>query len=254
MTEKILKAVIVDDETTSRNVLADYLKRFCSGVQVVGEADSVATALPVIRKQSPDIVFLDVEMPRGNGFDLLEQLPDARFDTVFVTAYDHYAIQALNWSASYYLLKPLSIDELKAAVEKIQHQRARSAQTPSSAVLMENLMARHARNRKLVLPLIDGFEVVRLEDIVSCEANDNFTNFHFAGKPRLMICRNLRFYEEILQDSGFMRVHKSFMINLDHVVKYNKGKGGQVTMTDGSVISVSPQKKEQLMEWFERGR
>jgi two-component system LytT family response regulator len=254
MAENKLKAVIVDDESTSRNVLRDYLSRFCEGVEIVGEGDSVATAAPVIRKQKPDVVFLDIEMPRGNGFDLLEEVSDISFDTVFVTAYDSYAIQALNWSAAYYLLKPLSIDELKMAVEKIRQQKMKQTQTPSSSVLLENLLAKNARNRKLVLPLLEGFEVVKLEDIVSCEANDNFTDFHFVGKPRLMICRNLRFYEEILQESGFMRVHKSFIINLDHVVKYNKGKGGQVTMTDGSVISVSPQKKELLLEWFEKGR
>jgi two-component system, LytTR family, response regulator len=249
-----IRAVLVDDELTSRNVLRDYLLRFCDGVEVVGEGDSVATAVPVIKELKPDVVFLDVEMPRGNGFDLLEQLSEMSFDTIFVTAYDQYAIQALNWSAAYYLLKPLSIDELKLAVDKVRELRIKKVSPIPHAILLENLQRKNVRSRKLVLPMLEGFEVVNIEDIVYCAANDNFTDFHFVNKPRLMICRNLRFYEDLLHENDFMRTHKSFMINLDHVVKYNRGKGGQVTMTNGTVLPVSPQKKDLFMDWFERGR
>lgn len=250
----MLKAVIVDDERASRNVLADYIRKYCPGVSVAAEADSVQTALPLIRQHVPDVVFLDVEMPRGNGFDLLEQIGDIHFETVFVTAFDHYAIQAIQYSAAYYLLKPVSIDDLVAAMEKIRRQREKHEPAFHTRVLLENIRAAGAQQKKIVLPLIDGFEVVTVGDIVYCTANDNFTDFHFTAHPKRMICRTLKFYEELLEDSGFLRVHKSHLVNLGHVVKYTRGKGGQLTMSDGSVITVSPQKKEQLLQHFERGK
>ncbi len=249
-----MKAIIVDDEQTSRNVLREYVAKYCDDVKVVAEADSVQSALPEIRRHNPDIVFLDVEMPKGNGFDLLEQVGQVNFETVFVTAFDHYAIQALNYSAAYYLLKPVSIDELITAVDKIRKQREKNVSAPHARVILENIHALGAQQKKIVLPLLEGFEVVRIEEIVSCEAHDNFTDFHFTSRPKMMICRTLKFYEELLQESGFLRVHKSHLINLDHVAKYTRGKGGILTMTDGSEIGVSPQKRELLMEKFEKGR
>lgn len=251
----MLKAILVDDEVTSRNVLRDYLRKYCPDVSVVAEADAVDTALPLIRQHQPDILFLDVEMPRGNGFDLLERLgDDVSFETVFVTAYDHYAIQALNYSAAYYLLKPVSIDDLIAAVEKLKKQREKSSASFHTSVILENIHAATAQQKKIVLPLIEGFEVVKIGDIVCCTAHDNFTDFQFVAKPKMMICRTLKFYEDLLAESGFMRVHKSHLINLEHVAKYHRGKGGEITMSDGSVVPVSPQKKDAFMERFERGR
>lgn len=249
-----LKAILVDDEATSRNVLREYIQRYCPQLQVVAEAESVQTALPVIENHQPDILFLDVEMPMGNGFDLLEQLEDANFDTIFVTAYDHYAIQALNYSASYYLLKPVSIDELIAAVEKVIKQRQKPENQNFRQVLLENFHQPNFQQKKIVLPLMEGFEVVKIEDIVACEAHDNFTDFYFTNRSKMMICRSLKFYEELLQESGFLRVHKSHLINLEHVVKYNRGKGGIVTMSNGQEIAVSAQKKDAFLERFERGR
>lgn len=250
----LMKAILVDDEASSRNVLRDYLRKYCPDVTVVAEADSVDTALPQIRHHQPDILFLDVEMPRGNGFDLLEQVGDIAFETVFVTAFDHYAIQALNYSAAYYLLKPVSIDDLILAVEKIKKQREKTRASFHTSVILENIHAATAQQKKIVLPLMEGFEVVKIGDIVSCEAHDNFTDFHFSNRPKMMICRSLKFYEDLLAESGFMRIHKSHLINLEHVLKYLRGKGGEITMSDGMVVPVSPQRKEALLERFERGR
>lgn len=250
----MLKAIIVEDESMSRDILAGYLSRYCPDVSLVAQADSVQSGIAAINRHKPDIVFLDVEMPKGNGFDLLEQLSDINFETVFVTAYGHYAMKALNYSAAYYILKPVSIDELIAAVDKIKLQRQKSSGSLHTRILLENIQARHLQNYKIVLPLLDGFEVVNIQDIVHCQANDNFTDFHMADKQKKMICRTLKFYEELLGESGFLRVHKSHLINLDHIVKYTRGKGGQVTMADGSVIDVSPNKKDELMVKFEKGR
>lgn len=250
----MLKAIIVDDEKISRDILNDYLVKYCPDVEVMEQCDSVKTGLQAIEKHQPDILFLDVEMPKGNGFDLLEQVKDINFETVFVTAFDNYAIQALNYSAAYYILKPVSIDELVTAVDKIKTQKQKSKAGFHTKVLLENIKAKALDQHKIVLPLQDGFEVVNLKEVIHCDAHDNFTDFYFVSKPKMMICRTLKFYEELLGDSGFMRVHKSHLINLEHVHKYKKGKGGQLTMSNGSVIDVSPNKKEDLMQHFEKGK
>jgi two-component system LytT family response regulator len=250
----MLKAIIVDDEKISRDILNDYIAKYCPDVKVCERCDSVMTGLKAIDKHHPDIVFLDVEMPKGNGFDLLEQAKDISFETIFVTAFDNYAIQALNYSAAYYILKPVSIDELVIAVDKIKAQKQKNAPGIHTKVLLENIKTKTIAQHKIVLPLQDGFEVVSLKDIVHCDAHDNFTDFHFVSGQKMMICRTLKFYEELLSESGFMRVHKSHLINLDHVMKYKRGKGGQLTMSNGAVIDVSPNKKDELMEQFEKGK
>ncbi len=250
----MLKAVIVEDEAISREILAGYLSKYCPDVKLMAQADSVQTGLEAIKIHQPDILFLDVEMPRGNGFDLLEQVSEINFETVFITAFSNYAIKALNYSAAYYILKPVSIEELVGAVQKIKQQRARREVPVHTRVLLDNIQRNHPAQYKIVLPMQDGFEVVQVKDIVHCKANDNFTDFFFLGRQKKMICRTLKFYEDLLSGSGFMRVHKSHLINLDHIVKYTRGKGGQLTMTDGSVVDVSPNKKEELLLQFEKGR
>lgn len=249
-----LRTIIVDDEVSSRNVLREYLRKYCPAVDFIGEAENVQSALKLIKENKPDLIFLDVEMPGGNGFDLLEQAGEIRFETIFVTAFDHYAIQALNYSAAYYLLKPVSIDELIAAVARVEKLKNENQTSYNTQVILDNLKASEAQQKKIVLPLLQGFEVVKLENIIVCEAYDNFTNFYFEKHPKTMICRNLKFYEDLLDNSGFMRIHKSYIINLEHVVKYTRGKGGIVTMTGGMEVPVSPNKKDLLLENFERGR
>lgn len=248
-----LKALIVDDETASRETLANYLQKYCSDVLVAATADSVKTALAAIEKHRPDVVFLDVEMPFGNAFDLLEQVKDIQFETVFVTAFSNYALKAINFSAAYYILKPIDIDELVAAVEKIKKAKQEKNHALHTQVLIENIHTANKQLHKLVLPVLEGFEVVQVKDIVRCEANDNFTDFIFSGGQRLLICRTLKFYEQTLEGFGFLRVHKSHLINLQYVKKYKRGKGGQVLMADGSEIEVSPNKKDEFLAVFTEG-
>lgn len=250
----MLKAIIVEDESISRQILASYLERYCPDVMLVAQAEDIQSGIVAIQKHQPDILFLDVEMPKGNGFDLLEQVGEINFETVFVTAFGNYAIKALNYSAAYYILKPVSIEDLVAAVDKIRQKKQKEQPSISTKILLENIHTSGLQNYKIVLPLQDGFDVVNIKDIIHCKANDNFTDFFFLNKPKKMICRTLKFYEELLAESGFMRVHKSHLINLDHIVKYTRGKGGQLTMADGSVIDISPNKKEELMVKFTKGR
>lgn len=245
----MLKAVIIDDERDSREILAAYLKRYCQDVDVCGFGESVVTGLEVIRKHDPDIVFLDIEMPYGNGFDLLHQAEPASFETVFVTAFDNYAIQALNQSAAYYLLKPIDIDELSKAVEKIQKERMNGLPR-HAGVLLENLKNTTPQLQKVMLPTLEGFEVVSVQSILYCEAVDNFTRFHFDDRKELLICRTLKHYEEVLSAHNFIRIHRSYVVNPEFVIRYNKGKGGTVTMKNNRELDVSPNRKSDLLRFF----
>jgi len=248
----MLKAVIIEDEKVSREVLANYIKKYCPDVDVLGSAEDISRGIACINKYNPDIVFLDIEMPKGNGFDLLEKIGNITFETIFVTAFSNYAIRALNLSAAYYILKPVSIDELVKAVEKVKKLRLEKTQRSPTRVLLENLQTSVKQNKKIVLPLLDGFEMVEVKDIVWCGANDNFTTFHFLSGKSMMICRTLKFYQELLADYDFVRVHKSHMINKHHIVKYHKGKGGSITMADGANLDVSPGYKDNLMNELEK--
>ncbi len=247
-----LKAVIVEDEESGRETLKNYLSTYCKDVELVGMADSVKSGVPLIKEKNPDIVFLDVEMPYGNGFDLLEQFDNIQFEVVFVTAFSQYAIKALNLSASYYILKPVDIDELVAAVEKIKEKKLSKSEMPShTKVLIDNLKSINNQSKKIILPILEGFEVISISEVIRCEAQDNFTQFHLKSGKKLLICRTLKFYEECLVDFDFVRIHKSHLINMQYVIKYTKGKGGFITMSDGSQVDVSPNKRDEFLMKFE---
>lgn len=249
----MLKAIIVEDEASSRETLRNYLAKYCQDVAVVAEAGNVKEGLEAIRKHDPHLVFLDVEMPYGNAFDLLENIDhEIGFEIIFVTAYSDYAIQALNFSAAYYILKPVDIDELVKAVDKIRASFEQKQNSFRTRILIENMKIENKQLQKLALPLIDGFEVARLKDIVRCEAKDNFTEFYFLDGRKLLICRTLKFYESVLQEYDFLRLHKSHLINLQYIVRYKKGKGGQVIMSDGKAVDVSQNRKKQLLERFKQ--
>jgi two-component system LytT family response regulator len=245
-----MKAVIIDDEKDSRNILANYLTKYCPDVTVCGFGESVATGLEEIKRHHPDIVFLDIEMPYGNGFDLLDKIEDITFETVFVTAFNNYAIQALNQSAAYYLLKPIDIDELIKAVEKIRKERSEQNYTQHARVLLEN--KKPGANQKIMLPTLEGFEIVNINAILYCEAADNFTKFYFEQGQPLLICRTLKYFEDVLKNHHFLRIHRSYLINPDFVVRYSKGKGGYVTMKNNQELEISVNKKQEFLDMFER--
>ena len=246
----MLKAVIVEDERASRETLETYLAKYCPDIDVAGSGDSVQTGLQAIQKHKPDVVFLDVEMPFGNAFDLLEQVENIQFQTIFVTAYSHYAIKALNFSASYYLLKPIDIDELITAVEKVKENHKQGDSLLQTRVLIDNMRTLNQQSHKVVLPVLDGFDVVQVKDIIRCQANGNFTDFFLLDESKKMICRSLKFYEEILSELGFIRVHKSHLVNMEYIGSYKKGKGGQLIMKNGDTIDVSPGRKRDLLDKF----
>jgi len=245
-----MKAVIIDDEKDSREILANYLNKYCPTVKVCGFGESVDTGLQAIEMHQPDVVFLDIEMPYGNGFDLLDKAKNITFETVFVTAFNHYAMQALNQSAAYYLLKPIDIEELIKAVDKITAERASQNYTEHARVLLENLRTESHHNQKLMLPTLEGFEIVNVRDIIYCEAVDNFTRFYFEKGNSLLICRTLKYFEDLLSEFKFFRIHRSYVINPEYVVRYSKGKGGYVTMKNNKELEISPTKKKDFLEIF----
>lgn len=244
----MMNAVIVDDEKDARQILANYLSKYCPDVKVCGFGESVSTGIEAIQMHQPDIVFLDIEMPFGNGFDLLDKISDITFETVFVTAFDNYAIQALNQSAAYYLLKPIDIDELIKAVEKIKKERASENYIQHARVLLENIKT--DSQQKVMLPTMEGFEIVAISSILYCEAADNFTHFHFDDKRSLLICRTLKYFEEVLKCHNFLRIHRSYIINPQHVLRYSKGRGGFVTMKNSKELEISPNKKKEFLALF----
>lgn len=241
-----LKTIIVEDEETSREILRNYLKKYCPKVELVGEASNIEDALSLIRNETLDLVFLDVEMPKGNAFDLLEQVGDRSFETVFVTAYNQYAIEALNTHASYYLLKPVSIDELIKAVDYV-------AQIKEKESALENkvLTAFSSENQgKITIPVQDGFEVLEAASILYCQADDNYTQIFLATGGKKLVSKTLKYFEDALTDFGFARVHKSYLVNINEVTGYRKGKGGTVVLSSGKEVMVSASQKANLLAYF----
>lgn len=240
-----LRAIVVEDEKTSREILKNYIAKYCPKVEVMGEAANVDEALVLIRNHELDMVFLDVEMPYGNAFDLLDKVGDRTFETVFVTAYDHYAIDALNAHASYYLLKPIDIDKLIEAVDYVSEIKEKENSLQNTVLKPKQAQVAG----KITIPLQNGFEVLQIEDILYCKADDNYTQI-FVGEKKKLVSKTLKYFEDILTENGFARVHKSYLVNVNAITQYNKGKGGSVVLRNGKEIMVSPSKKKQLLSYF----
>ncbi|HNP67799.1 MAG TPA: LytTR family DNA-binding domain-containing protein [Aequorivita sp.] len=240
-----LNAIIVEDEETSREILKKYLAKYCPNIILKGEAANVDEALVLIRNNDLDVVFLDVEMPFGNAFDLLDKVGDRQFETVFVTAYNHYAIDALNAHASYYLLKPISIDKLIEAVDYVSEIKTKENNLQNS--ILKPLQTQVAG--KITIPLQNGFEVLQMEEILYCQADDNYTQIYLKKGKRL-VSKTLKYFEDSLSENGFARVHKSYLVNVNEITEYKKGKGGSVVLSSGKEIMVSPSRKKELLAYF----
>jgi two-component system LytT family response regulator len=247
-----IRTLLVDDEELSRLTLSNFINKYTPEIQIEAEAENIKQAKQLILELKPDLVFLDVEMPFGNAFDLLEELSEIDFQVVFVTAYSHYALKALNFSASYYLLKPIDIDELVAAVAKVKEHLNDKQHKLHTEILLQNIKNENSLQR-LVLPMLEGFEVVKTKDIVLCRADGNYTEFYFTDGNKKIVSRNLKFFESLLQDHGFLRVHKSYLVNLNEVTAYQKGKGGLLVLSNAMEVEVSPNKKQFIMDYFYGG-
>jgi len=241
-----LKTILVEDEYNSREILRNYLNKYCPKVDLVGEAASINEGLDLIQKNDLDLVFLDVEMPFGNAFDLLEKIPDRSFEIVFVTAYDHYAKEALNEHAAYYLTKPINIDELIKAVAYVFEVKEKENK------LQETVLNSKSKgvNGKLTLPQQDGFQILNVDEILYCKADDNYTEI-FLEHKKILVSKTLKYFEDALSEFAFARIHKSYLVNVNEVVKYRKGKGGSVVLSSGKELLVSASKKKQFLSFFD---
>ncbi|MGL5889296.1 MAG: LytR/AlgR family response regulator transcription factor [Bacteroidia bacterium] len=244
-----IKSVIVEDELSAREALKAYLSKYCPQIEVIGEAHDSRQAVTVLHELQPQLVFLDVELPFGNAFDILDACKDLQFETIFVTAFSEYSLQALNQSAAYYLLKPVGIEELIAAVDKaLQHINTKSVLNRNQ-IAVENFREQQTRKRQVILPTLEGFEVIKIEDIIRLQGNGNFTDIFLRDGSKKMACRFLKHYDEIL-DYPFIRVHKSHIINIEYVKSYHKNMGGYVLLEDGTQIDISQSYKDEFLNYF----
>ena len=241
-----LKALIIEDEANSRDILRNFLERYCPEVALSGEADNIEAGLELIQSAKPDVVFLDVEMPYGNAFDLLEKLEVRDFETVFVTAYNAYAMEALNNHAAYYLMKPINIEELIKAVTYVKEIKEKE-KFLEKRVLKSRIQKAEG---KITLPQQDGFKVLDIADIIYCKADDNYTEIFLKDK-KYLVSKTLKYFEDALKDFSFARIHKSYLVNVNEVLQYKKGKGGSVVVSNGKELMVSASKKRQFLSHFE---
>lgn len=249
MNKDAIRAMIIDDEEGARESLSNLLDKYVDGVRIVAKADSIAMGMEKIKKYTPDLVFLDIEMPFGSGFELLERMKPVDFNIIFVTAYDHYALKAIKFSALDYLLKPVDIDELKKAIEK--HRKRNGEETTESFQnLVENEQL-EGDNKKLAIADSSGIMFVRIKNIIRCESDGNYTKIYLVGGKRILASKTLGEYEAMLEGDGFFRIHRSHLINLAHLKKYNKGDHSHVELSDGTVADVSRRKKSAFMDALE---
>jgi two-component system, LytTR family, response regulator len=244
----MIKAVIVDDEELGRNVLSNLITRYCPEITIVGTASSSREAKKVIEEVNPSLVFLDIEMPGGSGFELLEQLNNPTFSIIFTTAYDQYAVKAFKYSALDYLLKPINIEELTNAVKKISTVDSKKHMQSSLQHFIESYNnSGVSKNNKVALPTQEGLVFIDIADIIRCEADGKYTYCFIKEGKKLYSTRSLKDFEEQLTQFGFCRIHHAHLISLNHIKNYTKGDGGQVTMANGDTVTVSKRKKEEFL-------
>ena len=244
----VLKVVIVEDEKGSREALRALLEEFCDDGNVIASADSVQEAIKVLSVFSPDVVFLDIELQSGEGFDILRQIKEPSFDVIFTTAFEKYAIKAIKFSSLDYLLKPIDLDELKEAVAKARHQRDTSVYRQQIHTLMQNLGKEPYQQQKICLATTSGMEFIAIKDIIFCKADGSYTSFILNDGSSLLVSKHLKEYENLLSEHLFMRVHNSYVINLREVKKYVKSDGGYIIMSNDMHVSISPRKKDDLID------
>ena len=246
----MIKAILIDDEVHCLDTLSMLITDFCPDVQVMEQCHSAKQGLEAVARHQPAIIFLDIEMPVMNGFEFLEQFKEISFAIIFTTSYDQYAIKAIRFSALDYLLKPIDSKELVAAVQKVgahSHQPT----VEQFRMLLDKIQNKENGLTKIAVPIAEGFELVKTEDIITCEADNNYTYLHLKNKKKITACRTLKEVEEQLESfSSFIRVHHSYIVNLNEVAKYIRGDGGYLTMSDGSMVDVSRSRKTALLKFF----
>jgi len=246
-----IRSLIIDDEAPNRQNLARLLGKYCHDIEIIGEAENAGSGIKAIREMYPDLIFLDIRMPGGDAFEMLEQIPENSFEIIFITAYDEYAFRAFEFNALDYLLKPLNFNKLILAVEKARVKISTIEENQRLRNLVTNL-DRESRDQKIALPQEDKTEFIAVRNIIRCQADSNYTRFFICGGKTILVSKTLKDYELALSRHNFSRVHNSHLVNLDHVKAYSKKDGGFLEMTDGSTVPVSRTRKEEVMSVLNR--
>ena len=246
----MIKAILIDDEFHCVETLSLLIGEYCPEVHVMERCKSAKEGLAAVKKHDPALIFLDIEMPVMNGFEFLEQFTEISFAVIFTTSYDQYAIKAIRFSALDYLLKPIDPIELVSAIKKVQEQRHLPL-AEQFQMLLKQVHGKNSSFNKIAVPTSEGFELLPADQVVYCEADDNYTHLFLKNKSKIVACRTLKEMEEQLIDFNFfIRVHHSYMVNLNEVTKYIRGEGGYLVMSDGTSVNVSRSRKDALMKWF----
>ena len=244
----MIRAIIIDDEKTSRETIKGLLRRYSNNVELVGEADGYASGINKIQTLLPDVIFLDIQMPDGSGFKLLEEVGEINFEVIFTTAYDQFAIKAIKYSALDYLLKPINPEELTVAVEKLTQKLKRGKDNTGVNFLLDTIKAPASSVKRIVLSEMDGMQIIDVDNIIRCEADSCYTKFFLVDKKVIVVSKILKEYEELLSEFNFIRPHKSHLINLKYIKSVLKIDGLTIEMTDGSHVPVSRRKKDQILD------
>ena len=243
-----LKSILVDDEPRGLSSLQKLLELNCADVEIMALCSNVDDAIEKIQSLKPDLVFLDISMPVKNGFDMLKELKDTSFEVIFVTAHNQFMIEAFHFSAVDYILKPVDFELLKDAVKRAKKRITEKAGSKNIEAFLDNSKLNHSRHRmKLCIPYLKGFQVIELEDILYAESSGNYTNLYLASHPMICTSKPMHEYEELLEDAGFARIHKSVLVNLLYVKEYIRGEGGAVLLSDGKELEVSRRKRDLLL-------
>jgi two-component system, LytTR family, response regulator len=250
----MIKAILIDDEIHCLDSLSMLIAEYCPDIEVIDQCPSAKKGLLAIEKTKPDIVFLDIEMPIMNGFELLEHFQESAFAVIFTTSYDQYAIKAIRFSALDYLLKPIDPKELVSAVKKITAQKSYFTKEQFN-ILIDQVKNKPSGFLKIALPTAQGFELILADQILKCEADDNYTHIHCKNKTRITACRSLKEIEEQLSVfEFFIRVHHSYLVNLNEIHRYVRGEGGYLIMSDTSIVDVSRSRKDLLLKKLQPNR
>ncbi len=242
-----IRAIIADDESRGRDTLAELIRKHCPALEVQAQTDSADSTLSAIRRLQPDVVFLDILMPGGSGFKVVETVAERSFDVIFVTAYEHYALRAIKAAAVDYLLKPILVEDLLAAIDRLTGNRKRDgAALPSLPSSGEALALR--TSRRLSLPTAQGYRFIDISDLMRCLGRSNYTEFHLLGGTRILVSRTLAEFERSLVGHNFMRVHKAHLVNLHYVREYHKGRGGIIIMADGAEVEISTRRRDLFLQ------
>lgn len=242
-----LRAILIDDEMTSLQNLKQKIQDFCSSVSVVAATQKPEEAILLIRELNPDVLFLDIEMPKLNGFRMLEELGEYDAEVIFTTAYQHYAVNAMRISAFDYLVKPVSIEELENAVARLMNRKAPHTRERMD-VLKRYLSQSYSQENKIAVPAIDGYEFLVIKDILRVESSSSYSRIYFINGKSVIVTKSLKDFEDILSDYHFFRVHNSHLINLNYIKKYIRGTSGQILLENGEMIDVSRRKKEEFIK------